>query len=293
MSETDGPQTSPETAKEPEKRFFSRFLGSRIVAADAPETVGAASQKNMIYAAEQFHVLRVDDVMVPRADIIAVEQNTGLQELTAAFTTASHSRLPVFRENLDEPTGMVHIKDLLPYLAFNARGRTAKTYPERKIIKSIKRPVLYVPPSMLAQDLLRRMQAKRIHMAIVVDEYGGTDGLVTLEDLMEQIVGDIEDEHSDGEPDMICIGETNMGAVWDVEARAAISDFEEKFGREIATDEQEDEVDTLGGLVFSMAGRVPERGEVIAHPYGIEFEVLDADPRRVKRLRVRPVKPAE
>ena len=289
MSESDSPGSDVENSKP----FLSRLLGGKNHAAKTPDTFGTTSKKNMLYAAEQFHVLRVEDVMVPRADIIGVEKATGLKELVATFTDASHSRLPVYRETLDEPTGMVHIKDLLPYLAFNARGRTAKTYPERKIIKSIKRPVLYVPPSMLAQDLLRRMQAKRIHMAIVVDEYGGTDGLVTLEDLMEQIVGDIEDEHSDGEPEIISIGETKLGTVWDVDARAAITDFEERFGREIATDEQEDDVDTLGGLVFTLAGRVPERGEVIPHPFGIEFEVLDADARRVKRLRIRPTKAAE
>lgn len=275
--------------------FLSRLLGGREDGPDAPETIGAASEKNMISAAEKFHVLRVSDVMVPRVDIKAVPSTATLKDLTEFFEEASHSRLPVYGDTLDEPTGMVHIKDLLPYLGFRARGRGTKTYPDRKIIKTILRPVLFVPPSMLAQDLLRRMQGKRIHMALVVDEYGGTDGLVTLEDLMEQIVGDIEDEHSDDEPEMLSIGDPasgqSGGQVWDVDARAAIEDFETVFGREIATDEQEDDVDTLGGLVFTLAGRVPERGEVIAHPYGIEFEVLDADPRRVKRIRVRE-KPA-
>lgn len=266
--------------------FFSRLLGGKGDA-ETTETIGAASQKNMVHAAEAFHVLRVDDVMVPRADIIAVEDTATLKDLSAQFMKASHSRLPVFHDTLDEPVGMVHIKDLLPYLTFDAKGRTNKLYPDKKVVKTILRTVLYVPPSMLAQDLLRRMQARRVHMAIVVDEYGGTDGLVTLEDLVEPIVGDIEDEHSDNEPEMIAIGEGKSGKVWDVDARANIADFEKVFGREIATDEQEDDVDTLGGLVFTLAGHVPERGEVIAHPYGIEFEVLDADARRVKRIRVR------
>ncbi|MEE9347214.1 MAG: hemolysin family protein [Robiginitomaculum sp.] len=266
--------------------FLSRLLGGKN-SGEGVETLAAASQKNMIDAAEQFHSLRVSDVMVPRIDIKAIAKNATLKELANMFQEAAHSRMPVFGESLDEPIGMVHIKDLLPYLGFKARGRSAENYSERKIIKSILRAVIFVPPSMLAQDLLRRMQAKRIHMALVVDEYGGTDGLVTLEDLMEQIVGDIDDEHSDDDPEMIVSAQGKHGKTWDVDARASIEDFEAVFGREIATDEQEDDVDTLGGLVFTLAGRVPERGEVIAHPYGIEFEVLDADARRVKRLRVR------
>lgn len=267
--------------------FLSRLLGGKEDDSSKPDTIGAASEKNMISAAEKFHLLRVSDVMVPRVDIKALPQTSTLKELADYFQEVAHSRLPVYGDTLDEPTGMVHIKDLLRYLGFKAKGRGTKTFPDRKIIKTILRPVLFVPPSMLAQDLLRRMQGKRIHMALVVDEYGGTDGLVTLEDLMEQIVGDIEDEHSDDEPEMLPIGDGKSAQVWDVDARASIEDFEKVFGREIATDEQEDDVDTLGGLVFTLAGRVPERGEVIAHPYGIEFEVLDADPRRVKRVRVR------
>jgi len=270
--------------------FLARVFGGKDKdAPGTPETIGEASKENMMHAAEQFHVLRVDDVMVPRADIKAVPASATLKELATEFESASHSRLPVFGETLDEPTGMVHIKDVLPYLGFGpkAKSRTTKTFPDKKIIKSILRPVLFVPPSMLAQDLLRRMQAKRVHLALVVDEYGGTDGLVSLEDLMEQIVGDIEDEHSDDDPQMLKVNLPGGKIVWDVDARAAIDDFEEKFGHDIATDEQEDDVDTLGGLIFTLAGRVPERGEVILHPYGIEFEVLDADARRVKRVRVR------
>lgn len=276
---------------EPSSSFFSRLLGAKspAVSPAATETIGAASKKNMMHAAEAFHVLRVEDVMVPRANIIAVEDTVTLKDLSAQFKQASHSRLPVFHETLDEPVGMVHIKDLLPFLTFDAKGRGAKLYPQKKVVKTILRPVLYVPPSMLAQDLLRRMQAKRIHMALVVDEYGGTDGLVTLEDLVEPIVGDIEDEHSEDEPEIVSIGDGKFGKVWDVDARANIADFEKVFGREIATDEQEDDVDTLGGLIFTLAGHVPERGEIVAHPYGIEFEVLDADARRVKRIRVRSI----
>jgi len=237
-------------------------------------------------AAERFHLLRVDDVMVPRANIVAIDKTATLKELSKAFRDAGHSRLPVFDDTLDNPIAMVHIKDLLPYLMFDARGRTAKTYPDRKVIRTIKRSVLYVPPSMLAQDLLRRMQARRIHMAIVVDEYGGTDGLVTIEDLIEPIVGDIEDEHDELDDELKRIVLDGGKVCWDADARMSIDDFEEAIGRDFATTDEEDEVDTLGGLVFTLAGRVPERGEIIVHPEGVEMEVIDADPRRVKRLRV-------
>ena len=265
-------------------RLISRiFRRDRALAEDA----GVIAREQMMSAAKEFHQLRVQNVMVPRADIIAIETSTGLHDLTAAFKDAGHSRLPVFKETLDEPLGMVHIKDLLPYLMLDAKGRANKTYPAKKVIQYIRRPVMFVPPSMLAQDLLRRMQAKRMHMAIVVDEYGGTDGLVTLEDLLEPIVGDIEDEHDDAEPQVTKIMGTGSAAVWEADARVSIDDFEEKFGRDFATPDEEDDVDTLGGLVFTLAGRVPERGEVIHHPDGIEFEVVDADPRRVKTLRIR------
>lgn len=277
--------------------LLSRILGGKDNPDSEPaspaEALGAASKTNMINAAEAFHIMRVDDVMVPRVDILGVEDSATLKELASAFKEAGHSRLPVYHDTLDDPVGMVHIKDLFPYLTFDAKGRATKTYSDKKIIKEILRDVLYVPPSMLAQDLLRRMQARRVHMAIVVDEYGGTDGLVTLEDLMEQIVGDIEDEHSEDEPEILYLGDGKSGKVWDVDARVAIVDFEAVFGREIATDQQEDDVDTLGGLVFTLAGSVPERGEVIVHPFGIEFEVLDADPRRVKRIRVRNLPASE
>ena len=172
---------------------------------------------------------------------------------------------------------------------FDAKGRGGKSYPNKKVIKYIKRPVLFVPPSMLAQDLLKRMQVKRTHMAIVVDEYGGTDGLVTIEDLIEEIVGEIDDEHDEQEPVVQIVTGAGGKSVWEADARITIEDFEETLGREFATDDEEEDVDTLGGLVFTLAGRVPERGEIIPHPDGLEFEVIDADARRVKRLRINDV----
>ena len=248
-----------------------------------------ASKEEMVDAAERFHLLRVDDVMVPRADIVAVESIATLTELTDTFKEAGHSRLPVYKETLDEPTGMVHIKDVMPYLMFGAKGRKAKNYPDKKVVQYIKRPVLFVPPSMLAQDLLKRMQVKRTHMAIVVDEYGGTDGLVTIEDLIEEIVGEIDDEHDEQEPVVQIVTDKGGKTVWEADARITIEDFEDAIGRDFATDDEEEDVDTLGGVVFTLAGRVPERGEIILHPDGIEFEVLDADARRVKRLRINDV----
>ncbi|NNC38210.1 MAG: HlyC/CorC family transporter [Acidimicrobiales bacterium] len=229
--------------------------------------------------------------MIPRADIIAVEMDITLKDLAKAFKDAGHSRMPVYKETLDEPTGLVHVKDLLPYLTFDARGRTGKTYPDKKVVNKIQRNVLFVPPSMAAEDLLKKMQVRRMHMAIVVDEYGGTDGIVTLEDLIEPIVGNIEDEHDDSEPEIKVVNPPKGRTYWEVDARVDIEDFEKEFGRDIATPKEDEEVDTLGGVVFSLVGRVPERGEIVRHPYGIEFEVLDADTRRIKRLRVRQTAP--
>jgi CBS domain containing-hemolysin-like protein len=286
------PAPQPDTAAEPSKpSFFAkvfrrRHAGGLSDAESVSPTEKAAAQERMMNAAERFHLLRVDDVMVPRANIVAIEKTATLKELSKAFRDAGHSRLPVFEDTLDNPIAMVHIKDLLPYLMFDARGRTAKTYPDRKVIRTIKRQVLYVPPSMLAQDLLRRMQARRIHMAIVVDEYGGTDGLVTIEDLIEPIVGDIEDEHDELNDALKKVVLEGGKVCWDADARMSIDDFEEAIGRDFATLDEEEEVDTLGGLVFTLVGRVPERGEIVVHPKGVEMEVIDADPRRVKRLRV-------
>lgn len=267
--------------------FLSRIFARR--AREADMHTHSHSKDSMMTAAEVFHSLRVEDVMVPRADIIAVDVSDGLHEVATAFKTAGHSRLPVYKDTLDDPLGMVHIKDMLPWLMLDAKGRSGKTYANRKVIPKIQRPVLFVPPSMQAQDLLRRMQARRIHMAIVVDEYGGTDGIVTLEDLVEPIVGDIEDEHDSLEPEVRLVSEKAERSVWEADARITIDDFEAALGRDFATPDEEDDVDTLGGLIFTLAGRVPERGEVIRHPDGIEFEVTDADPRRVKQLRIQVV----
>ena len=278
---------------EHERKTANRFL-SRLFrrSSDSADPLKGRERKVLMHAAENFHILTVSDVMIPRADIVAVEKDITLRDLANAFKEAGHSRLPVYRETLDEPTGLVHVKDLLTFLTFDAKGRTGKTYPNRKIVSKIERPVLFVPPSMVAENLLRRMQARRMHMAIVVDEYGGTDGIVTLEDLIEPIVGDIEDEHDDYDPEIRTINPPRGEPYWEADARANIENFEAVIGREIATPEEDDEVDTLGGVVFTLAGRVPERGEIVRHPYGIEFEVLDADARHIKKVRIRQVAPA-
>ena len=220
-----------------------------------------------------------DDVMVPRADIVAVDTQMGRDELVELFTKCGHSRLPVYRGTLDDVIGMVHIKDVL------ASARVDKPFQLSRIV----RRVLFVSPSMRVLDLMLEMRLKRTHMALVVDEYGGIDGLVTIEDLVEQIVGEIEDEHDRAvEPDLV----VRPDGIIEADARTPIEEFEELVG-EVLTEEEREDVETLGGLVFFIAGRVPSRGELIAHASGLEFEVVEADPRRIKRLRVRKVAPAQ
>ena len=223
-----------------------------------------------------FKDVRVEDVMVPRADITAVDEKTSLEDLGGLFTQSGHSRLPVYRQSLDHPIGMVHIKDLVVMLA----GKAPKVP-----LKALIRDILFAPPSMPALDLLLRMQASRSHMALVVDEYGGTDGLVTIEDLIEEIVGEIEDEYDDQDGPQIV---TRSGDILEAQARLPIEQLEEKLG--ITLVDEDEDIDTLGGLVFTLAGRVPQRGEMIIHKNGIEFEVRDADPRRIKTLRIRQKK---
>ncbi|WP_425466111.1 hemolysin family protein [Ostreiculturibacter nitratireducens] len=221
--------------------------------------------------------LRVEDVAIPKAEIIAVPVTIDKEALVETFRESGFSRLPVFKGTLDSPIGLVHLKDLALEHGFgNAGGR----FSLRKLI----RPLLFAPPSMPIGVLLQKMQSERSHMALVIDEYGGVDGLVTIEDLIEQVVGEIEDEH-----------DTEEGAFWVeekpgqylVQARAPLEEFEAEIGIDIANEEEREELDTLGGLVFIETGRVPARGEVIPHESGVEFEIVDADPRRIKRLRVR------
>ncbi|MEO0819685.1 MAG: hemolysin family protein [Pseudomonadota bacterium] len=222
--------------------------------------------------------LRVVDVMTPRADIVAVSEEAELDAVMHAFSIGSLSRVPVYRETLDDPIGFVHLKDLA--LAYGvgcvADGKTFT-------LSEHLRAALFVPPSMPIAALLQKMQGARVHMALVIDEFGGVDGLVTIEDLVEQIVGDIEDEHDDEEA---LLWREEAPGTWVVSARADIAEFEEAVGVTLRPEDWEEEVDTLGGLVFMMTGRVPVRAEVIAHPAGHEFQIVDADARRIKRLRL-------
>jgi CBS domain containing-hemolysin-like protein len=240
----------------------------------------SSQERLMLTNLLNFGGLKVSDVMVPRADIIAVEEQTSLSELIDVFREAQHSRLPVYRETLDDPLGMIHIKDILALVEKRPDGRL--NWPQTPITK-VKRELLFVPAAMPALDLLLRMQASRIHLALVVDEYGGTDGLVSIEDLVEQIVGEIGDEHDiDEAADII----TRPDGKYDADARVTLEEFRERTGIDLSKTEQEEEVDTLGGLVAVGLGRVPVRGEIVTHA-GLEFEILEADPRHAKRLRIR------
>ncbi len=236
---------------------------------------------DMVDQAEAFQTLRVSDVMTPRADIVALEISAPFDEVVRQFAETEHSRVPVYRETLDEPVGVVHIKDVFKLMA--PRGGMTPPEWDEQVLRRLRREVLYVPASMRAADLLLRMQARRIHMALVIDEFGGTDGLVTMEDLIEAVVGDIADEHDEAEPEVI----TRAPGVIEADARAPLEDLEEALGATLMPEDLEEEIDTVGGLVSALAGHVPQRGEVIEHPAGFEFEVTDADPRRVRRVRVR------
>jgi CBS domain containing-hemolysin-like protein len=242
-----------------------------------------------------FADLRVDDMMVPRANIVAAEETSNMRDLLAQFIDANHSRMPIYRESLDDIVGMIHVKDYLRWMTTKGTKRKTKAVAgialaASELSSTIKqhpsmiREVLFVPPSMPAPDLLIKMKTSHIHLAVVVDEYGGTDGLVSLEDLVEEIIGDIADEHdTDAEEGMIRKQDEN---IYVASALISISTLDDMFKVDLLPDDQEDEADTLGGLVFEMAGRVPTRGEIIRHASGLEFEILESDPRRVKRVRI-------
>ena len=249
------------------------------------ETQDLSSQERLMLAnLLTFGELSVSDVMVPRADIVAVEEQTPFAEAVSLFREAQHSRLPIYRETLDDPLGMVHIKDIVALVEIGIDGQLR--WPPTSISK-LKREVLFVPGAMPALDLLMKMQATRIHMALVVDEYGGTDGIISMEDIVEEIVGNIDDEHDvDQTPEIVARPDSKF----DADARVSLEDFKERTGIDLTKMETEEDVDTLGGVVAAALGRVPVRGEIVSHA-GVEFEILEADPRRAKRLRVRALQP--
>ena len=318
----DGPSLSPGQSRPPaatgtsgnRTSFFDRLAGlfskrngatlrEEIVDALAEADVEAFSpgERAMLTNILRLREVRAEDVMIPRADIEAVGIDTTLGDLMDVFERSGHSRMPVYGDTLDDPRGMVHIRDVLAHITRLARRRkaegsaapaidfigvdTARTIGELNLMRT----VLFVPPSMYASDLMARMQASRTQMALVIDEYGGTDGLVSLEDIVEMVVGDIEDEHDDEET---LITEAGDG-VYIVDGKAEIDEVAEVIGSHFRGGEHTGYVDTVGGMVFNSLGRVPARGEVVQAVPGFEFHVLDADPRRVKRVRIVDVVKAE
>lgn len=272
-----------------------------VLDATAPdETSFTTIERTMLRNILGLHERRIADVMVPRGDIVAVKHDISLGELMSLFESAAHSRLVVYNDTLDDPEGFVHIRDLLALMTKKAKvadevnAKRKKPFPAGLDLRSvdlrmplseanITRKLIYVPPSMPAIDLLAQMQATRIHLALVVDEYGGTDGLVSIEDIVEQVVGEIDDEHDSDEPASV-VQQSDGSFIAD--ARASLEDVQSIVGEEFDTGEAGEEVDTLGGYLVTQVGRLPVRGEIIAGPGDFEIEVLDADPRRVKRVRI-------
>jgi magnesium and cobalt transporter len=284
---TDGQAGTPEAPEQSDSTAQRGFIGRILSAFSTGEAsaeggdgqAGDSSPAARVATTGIGHLrrLQVEDVAIPKVEIEALAVTATLDDVVAAFRTSGFSRLPVFKGTLDAPQGIIHLKDLAIQQFF--------TDPKPRFnLRKILRPLIYAPPSMPASVLLQKMQAERIHMALVIDEYGGVDGLVTIEDLIEQVVGEIEDEHDTSEAGLWV--EEKPGQYL-VQARADLTEFEAETGMMIAVAEEAEDVDTVGGLVAMLTGRIPARGEVIKHESGVEFEVVDADPRRIKRLRVR------
>lgn len=283
--ETDGSsnaaRSAPDTEETPQPGLLGRLFGGRRpdeqAAQEGPVNGTAADQAVSPLARGPLGRLRVDDVAIPKAEIVAVADDTSKDELVSVFRESGMTRLPVYEGTLDSPVGLVHLKDFALKYGFNGGNGSFD-------LRALVRPLLFAPPSMRIGVLMQKMQTNRQHMALVIDEYGGVDGLVTIEDLIEQVVGEIEDEHDvdDGESWF-----RERAGVYVVQARTIVSEFEEEIGIKLMEAEDEEEADTLGGLIFMLTGRVPVRGEVVPHDSGVEFEILDADPRRIKRMRVR------
>jgi len=278
---SDATESAQRAVKQKKPGFLTRLFGGRSIIAAGPVVNG---QKNGVNGhiptpaggLGNLNRVKVEDVAVPRAEIVSVPLEIGLEKLVEVFRESGLTRLPVYDETLDTPLGFVHLKDFALSHGFACDDDSLD-------LKAMLRSLLFAPPSMPIGVLLQKMQTDRIHMALVVDEYGGVDGLVTIEDLIEQVVGEIEDEH-DIEEDRFWTLE--QPGVYLCQAKCPLEEFEAATGLSLVNHAEEDEIETLGGLVFVLAGRVPVRGEVIKHPSGVEFEILEADPRRIKRLRV-------
>ena len=287
MGENDGSSDAAQRAQsendtdEPSQSggFFARVIGALSPTEVATDNSIPASLRPQSHGIVNLRRMRVEDVAVPTADITAVPDTVTLEELVAVFKESGLTRLPVFKGTLDAPIGFAHLKDIALNYGFNGSARDFD-------LRAGLRPLLFVPPSMTIGVLLTKMQTERRHMALVIDEYGGVDGLVTIEDLIEQVVGEIEDEHDIDDDAHFTQEKTGCYLAL---AKTPLDEFEDEIGISLTThdDVDEEEIDTLGGLVIMLAGRVPGRGEVVQHPDGPEFEVIDAEPRRIKRLRVR------
>ena len=267
------------TGSRPEENGWRESLEELLEEHEIGDAELGPEERHMLSNIISLGEKRIEDVMVPRADIVALEMGLPLQEVVESYLAAPHSRLPIYRENLDDIVGILHVKDLVQL--WGQEGDVDLT--------PILRQPLVVPPSKPVTDLLVEMRAQRRHFAIVVDEYGGVDGLVTIEDLIEEVVGDIRDEH-DTEEEPVFI-EHEDGTI-EVDSRFELEDFEARVGCDLLTDADDEEIDTLGGFIFVTLGRVPKRGEVVRHDCGLEFEIADADPRRIKLLRVRRFSPS-
>jgi len=274
-------------------RIFTRErLGSAAAVEEAlrereenGEIIGA--HKDMILRAARFDRLKVADVMRARAEIVAVEASATLGEAARVFSDSQHSRLPIYGETLDDPQGFIHVRDVLAQIAPTEEGEARAKFTDRSLTR-IRRDILFVPQSMTLATLFLKMQSSRIHLALVVDEYGGTDGLVSMEDLVEQIVGAIDDEH-DVDSALVL---DRPGGAYEADGRAPITELEAKLNASLALPDHEDEFDTAAGLAVALAGRLPQRGEILHHPAGLDVEIVDADPRRVKRIRIKPASDA-
>ncbi|MCK4711820.1 MAG: HlyC/CorC family transporter [Marinosulfonomonas sp.] len=278
---SDAAQSARDRKTDGQRGFLGRIISAlsptkpdQDRVSDVPEmAIPAADMRGML----NLRRMRLEDVAVPKAEIISVPEDIKKDDLVQLFRKSGLTRIPVFKDTLDTPIGLVHLKDFALKHGFSSNGG-------RFNLAKLVRPLLFAPPSMPIGILLQKMQSERIHMALVIDEYGGVDGLVTLEDLVEQVIGEIEDEH-DIDEDQFWVKEGP--GCYLAQARTPLEEFEAEIGQELIDDQEDDEIDTLGGLVMLLSGHVPARGEVVVHPDGPEFEVVDADPRRIKRLRVR------
>ena len=277
------PSTHDDRDEQPASRsFLGRLLGA-FSGSDSPSG-GSSSEpapttspgSASLLGLGNLRRLRVDDVAIPKVDIAAVPIDIGRDDLVEVFREHGFSRLPVYKGTLDHPQGLVLLKDLALQHGFGSSGRFS--------LRKLLRPLLYAPPSMPVGVLLQKMQRERVHMALVIDEYGGVDGLVTIEDLIETVIGEIEDEHDEDEG---LLWKEEKAGVFLAQSTAPLEEFEAAIGMKLRNGEEDEEIDTLGGLVFIRIGRVPARGEIVPHESGAEFEVVDADPRRIKKLRVR------